>query len=319
MFVDKPLSGVKAVQTLSRLNRIHPGKVDTFVLDFANKAEDIVDAFSDFYEMSTALPTDPNVLYDWQRTLLDAGVLHPDEMHAAVTALLTGGPGKQQTIYAGLNPAVARFVDLAPEGQEAFRTALKGYLRGYAFLAQVMSWTDPDLERLYLYGRALQPMLPAEPGTTLPPISDAVLLTHLRIEQTSEGALTLEGTDEPGRALINDGKGKKVEEPTEPLSQLIAALNQRFGMDLTDADKVWFEQQKQAVKESDEARVVALNNDADQYRVFLDTFIENAIIDRHLANGVLFNAFNDKPEFREMLLAYIASTYDEFRASPGPS
>jgi type I restriction enzyme, R subunit len=240
-------------------------------------------------------------------------------MHSAVTALLAGGPGKQQTIYAGLNPAVARFVDLAPEGQEAFRTALKGYLRGYAFLAQVMAWTDPDLERLYLYGRALQPMLPAEAGTTLPSISEAVLLTHLRIEQTTEGALALEATDEPGRALINEGEGKKVEEPTAPLSQLIAALNQRFGMDMTEADAIWVEQQKQAVKQSDEARVVALNNDADQYRVFLDGFIENAIVDRHLANGVLFNAFNDNAEFRELLLAYVASTYDEFRASSGPS
>jgi len=70
------------------------------------------------------------------------------------------------------------------------------------------------------------------------------------------------------------------------------------------------------VMESDEARVKALHNDADQYRVFLDTFIENAIIDRHLANGVLFNAFNDKPEFRAMLMEYIATSYEEFRANP---
>ena len=317
MFVDKPLSGVKAVQTLSRLNRTHPGKADTFVLDFANDAEDILDSFKPFYESATALPTDPNVLYTWQRTLLDAGVLHPVEIDAAVTALLVGGPGKQQTVYANLNPAVARFTALDADAQEEFRSALKGYVRGYAFLAQVMAWTDEDLESLYLYGRALQPLLPVEPGAPLPAISQSVLLTHLRIEQTSQGALVLEGTDEPGQAIINAGEGKHADEPTEALSVLIAALNERFGMNLTDADVIWFEQQKQAVKDSEEARVVALNNDEDQFRVFLGSFIEDAIIDRHMANGVLFNAFTDKPEFRHMLLAYIATTYDEFRASGG--
>jgi type I restriction enzyme R subunit len=315
MYVDKKLAGVRAVQTLSRLNRIHPGKADTFVLDFANKAEEIQIAFAAFFEQSSAAPTDPNLLYTLERTITGAQVIHPEEQTAAVDALLTGGAANQKYIYANLNPAVDRFARLDDDDQETFRDALKSYVRAYSFLAQVMPWTDRDLESLYLYGRALQPLLPTAPGEPLPQISDAVLLTHLRTEaQGEEANLSLvTGTDEPGVALPGGGIGKLYESPREKLSELIATLNERFGMNLTEADKVWFEQQKQAVKDDQTARVVALNNDRDQYRVVLEKIAENAIIDRHESNGQLFNAYFEKPGFREALMEYLATSYDEIR------
>jgi len=129
MYVDKKLAGVRAVQTLSRLNRIHPGKTDTFVLDFANKAEEIQEAFAPFFEQSIAAPTDPNLLYTLQRTITDAQIIHPAEQAAAVAALLSGGSAKQKTVYANLNPAVDRFVALDDDAQEKFREALKSYVR----------------------------------------------------------------------------------------------------------------------------------------------------------------------------------------------
>ncbi|WAX55528.1 type I restriction endonuclease [Jatrophihabitans cynanchi] len=316
MYVDKKLAGVKAVQTLSRLNRTHPGKADTFVLDFANSAEEIQDAFAPFFEQSSAAPTDPNVLYGLELTIKAAQVIHPDEQAAAVAALLSGSTARQKDVYANLNPAANRFVALPEDEQrDSFRQALKSYVRAYSFLAQVMPWTDRDLESLYLYGRALLPLLPTAPDEPLPQISDSVLLTHLRTEaqaQEENIALTT-GTDEPGVALPGGGIGKKYESPVEKLSQLIATLNDKFGMNLTDADKVWFEQQKQAVKENEHARVVALNNDRDQYRVVLEKIAEDAIIERHESNGQLFNAFFDKPGFREKLLEYLAESYDEIR------
>jgi type I restriction enzyme R subunit len=319
MYVDKPLAGVKAVQTLSRLNRTHPGKTDTFVLDFANTSEDIVAAFEPFYEQSTALPTDPNILYTWQRDLLDAGVIDPGEMTKAVEAILAGGPGKQQTVNANLNPAADRFTALDDDKKEAFRDSLAGYIRAYAFLAQVTSWTDPDLETLYIYARALQPTLPPKDTTTLPPISEAVLLTHLRVEKQFEGSLSLTADTTPQKAIVNDAKGKANDEPVEPLSVLIQSLNDRFGLNLSDADKIWVEQQRQTVKDNDDARVVALTNDPTQYREWLHKFIEDAIVDRHAANGMLFNTFMDNPDFQKMITDYIASTYDEFRAEGGSS
>jgi type I restriction enzyme R subunit len=315
MYVDKKLTGVKAVQTLSRLNRIHPGKADTFVLDFANDATDIQDSFAPFFEQTLATPTDPNVLYNLDHTIRSAGVIHPTEQAAAVEALLSGGASKQKTIYANLNPAADRFIALDDDAQEEFRHALKAFVRAYSFLAQVMPWTDRDLESLYLYGRALLPLLPVAPDEPLPQISDSVLLTHLRTEaQGSEENLSLTtGNDEPGVALPGGGVGKAYESPTERLSELIATLNQKFGMNLTDADKVWFEQQLAAIKENEHARVVALNNDREQYQVVLEKIAEDAIIDRHESNGQLFNAFFEKPGFREALLAFLAGSYDEIR------
>ena len=112
MYVDKKLSGVKAVQTLSRLNRTHPGKEDTFVLDFANSAEEIREAFEPFYEESFAAPTDPNVLYTLEHELMSARVLSMGEMDAAVRALLSGEPGEQSVLYANLQPAYGRYAAL---------------------------------------------------------------------------------------------------------------------------------------------------------------------------------------------------------------
>jgi type I restriction enzyme R subunit len=316
MYVDKKLAGVKAVQTLSRLNRTHPAKTDTFVLDFANSAEEITEAFEPFYEQTTATPTDPNVLYGMERTLRDAGILDDAEMTAAVDALLSGKSSAQKTLYANLNPAVDRFTALEADAQVEFRDTLKRYIRAYAFLAQVMPWTERDLEQLYLYGKALAPLLPAAADEPLPQISDAVALTHLRTEAHDiEAVLSLtEGSDEPGVALPGGGAGRQNDPPRERLSALIDTLNTRFGMNLTDADAVWFEQQKQAVKQDEELRTVALHNDRDQYQIVLERYAENAIIDRHHANGILFEAFFNQPDFRTLLLDYLAGSYDEIRA-----
>jgi type I restriction enzyme, R subunit len=119
------------------------------------------------------------------------------------------------------------------------------------------------------------------------------------------------GTDEAGVALPGGGTGKAYESPMEKLSQLIENLNQRYGMNLGEADMVWFRQQKQAIKDDDRIRVVALNNDRDNFTVELEKYAEERIVDRHEANGQLFAAFFEKPGFRELLIKYLSGSYDE--------
>jgi type I restriction enzyme R subunit len=161
MYVDKNLSGVNAVQTLSRLNRMHPGKTDTFVLDFANSAEEIQEAFAPYYTQTSATPTDPNVLYNLSGRLDAAGVLHPDEVKAGVQAILAGAQDGSAALHAALDPAVARFAALDEQDAEEFRDALTAYLRAYAFLGQVVPFADTHLEELYYYGKYLLTKLPA--------------------------------------------------------------------------------------------------------------------------------------------------------------
>lgn len=319
MYVDKKLAGVKAVQTLSRLNRIHPDKADTFVLDFANSAEEIQDAFRPFYETATAAPTDPNILYTLQQTIDGAQVIHPDERTAAVLALLSGQAKQQQVVYANLDPPVTRYTALDEDEQAKFADALQSYVRAYAFLAQVMPWTERELEELYLYGKALLPLLPRQPGDPLPQLSEAVLLTHLRNEVTGDQLdLALDqGDAEPGHAFTGGGKGKVVDPPVDHLSAIIGKINDQFGMNLTDADRIWFEQQKQTVLVNKDARVVALNNDYDQFKIMLEKLAEEMIVDRHQANGLLFDAYFEKPGFREHLLEYLGEAYHEIRKAGG--
>jgi len=142
MYVDKKLAGVKAVQTLSRLNRTAPGKTDTFVLDFANSAQEITDAFAPYFTSTVATPTDPNVLYNLSQRLDESAVLHPDEVAAGVTAILSGAADGSAVLNAALDPAVLRFAALDDEDADVFRDALGAYVRAYAFLGQVVPFRD---------------------------------------------------------------------------------------------------------------------------------------------------------------------------------
>ena len=313
MYVDKKLSGVAAVQTLSRLNRIHPGKEDTFVLDFANTAEEIKEAFSEFYEETFAAPTDPNVLYTMEHELINAQVLSMPELKATVEALLSGDPSEQSVLYANLQPAVGRFISLDEEGQEEFRAGLRHFCRAYAFVAQAMPFTDTDLERLFLYGRLLLLELPSAENDPMPQLSKSVQMTHLRVAVTSEAAIELAGTDEPGVALPGEGKGSVVEPVLDKLSALITAMNEKYGADLGEADKVWVDQQWVVVKEDPEMRAVAENNDRSHFELVLEQKIKELLVDRHDKNGVLFDMFFANPDFQVALLHHLAGTYDEFR------
>ncbi|WP_181641547.1 type I restriction endonuclease subunit R, partial [Nocardioides massiliensis] len=313
MYVDKKLAGVKAVQTLSRLNRTHPGKQDTFVLDFANTAEEIQQAFEPFYEESFAAPTDPNVLYAMEHDLRTAGVLSQPEMSAAVSALLSDDPAQQSVIYANVGPAVGRFTVFDEDAAEEFRGKLNHFVRAYAFVAQVMPWPDPDLEELFLYGKLLLADLPTGDADPMPQLSKSVQLTHLRMAVTSEEAIKLSAADEPGVALPGEGRGKQAEPVLDKLSALIASMNDKYGADLGEADKVWVDQQWTVVMEDEDMKTVALHNDRSQYELVLAEKIDKFVLDRQGKNDHLFDMFFSHPDFRLMLVNYLAGTYDALR------
>ena len=161
MYVDKRLGGVNAVQTLSRLNRIHPEKTETMVLDFANEADAIQKAFAPYYEKTLlSESTDPHLLYDLERRLLDFHVY--DEADIASFATLYFRPKTtQDQLYSALAPSLARYQELPEEERVDFRGQLTDYVRLYAFLAQILTFADADLEKLYVFARLLRRYLPA--------------------------------------------------------------------------------------------------------------------------------------------------------------
>lgn len=313
MYVDKKLDGVKAVQTLSRLNRTHPGKVDTFVLDFVNKAEDIQRAFMPYYEKTWAQPTDPNVLSNLKTRIFDAGVIDTEEMDAVVAAMLADNAATHETLYAETDLAVGRYLAIEEEDErEDFRTALRDFQRMYAFLAHIVPVNSVDMERLYLYSKVLLPRLPRSKGDSVPDLSYAAVLTHLRLEKGDLHNVSLKTVTEEDSEITGytgEGRGKGHDEPLEKLSSIIEVLNEKFGLNLTDADQLFFEQIETEVANNTRAQDVALNNDLDQFMTVFDDLLEGVIIDRHTANDALLTAFLDKPEFRDALTRMIGNEF----------
>ena len=244
---------------------------------------------------------------------MSAGVLAVDELSAVTKALLSNDPAEQPVIYANLHPAVGRFLALEDEDQAEFRAGLTHFCRAYAFVAQVMSWPDADLERLFLYGKLLLHELPALDSDPMPQLSQSVQLTHLRLAITGEGSIALEASEEPGSALPGEGKGATSDPVLDKLSALIEVMNEKYGADLGEADKVWIDQQRTVVMEDDEMAVVALHNDRNQYQLVLEEKVKELLLDRHEKNGELFSQFFANPDFQQMLLGYLGGTYDEFR------
>lgn len=311
MYVDKKLGGVAAVQTLSRLNRIHPRKSqdDIFVLDFANAAADIQAEFRPFFESATTMPSDPNLLYTAQREVMEFTLLAESEMDAFVHAYLdaqrtsrTDAAWQQAhaSLYRFTEPAVDRFTHLLEEDAdtaEAFRSTLRDYVRKYAFLAQIVPYQDASLERLYLYGKHLLNRLPrrGDAGVDI----GAVDLTHLRITRTGEQDVSLSAEGEqmlPGFA--DGGAGAGVEPEAVPLSVLIQQFNERFGTDLGEDDII---APRDAAAEVPKIKAAAFANDLSGFGEVFDDVFEDKVYDRIEQNTTFLKRFADDGDFRSEL------------------
>jgi type I restriction enzyme, R subunit len=306
MYVDKVLTGLNAVQTLSRLNRIlPPEKTDTFVLDFRNDLEDIQEAFRPWYECTEAVPTDVNILYDTHRALWDFDVLRPDEVAAGVQALLTvtetSGHG---AVHAAVDPARARFLELDEESQDAFRDLLARFANLYSFISQIVAYVDRDLERDYLYARALLACLPGQAAERLD-LGSEVELTHLKLTQTYEGSASL---DEGGGEIVAifSGRGSQQDPESERLSRIVDVMNERFGLELGDADQLLFDQFEEAWAADDSLAARARNNDFQNFRLVFDKTFLDTVVQRMDDNEDIFKRILDEQDFRQTVLDHYA-------------
>jgi type I restriction enzyme R subunit len=320
MFVDKTLVGLAAVQTLSRLNRIHPEKAETFVLDFRNEAEEITESFRPWYETTVAIPTDPNLLHDLADKLLSLQILDDAEARAvaALIADRTVKVGDHGLIHALLGPALERFkAKSEPEQQEA-RDALDQYVRAYSFLSQVVEFGDVGLEALYLASRALLALLPPDGGGRLD-LGAEVELTHLRLEKTSESqAITPDGG--VGELVaIYSGRGPEEEASKEHLSAIISVLNDRFGMVLGTADQLFFDQLEATWLNDEHLMDQARANPIENFRlVFNDVFIKS-IVGRMDDNADIFQKILDEPKFQAVVMDhYLKRVFAQSRVADGP-
>jgi type I restriction enzyme R subunit len=309
MYVDKKLGGVNAVQTLSRLNRTHPEKRGTMVLDFANEADEIKAAFEPYYETTLlSEATDPNLLYEIQTRLAD----FPVYTHADVEAFARvyfDPKATQDRLYAVLAPVVERFRTLPDEERHDFRGQLGDYVRLYAFLAQVLTFADADLETLYVFARHLRRLLPADRAELPREVQQNIDMESYRIQQTGSRRIGLERR--PG---VLDPAGTKqahgvAPEELEALSRIIAELNERFGLNLGPEHRVTLGQMMAKLDGDAALDAAARVNTRENVRLTFDQKVEQVIQEIVDSNFDLYKRITDDRAFGEAIKTLLFDQY----------
>jgi type I restriction enzyme R subunit len=309
MYVDKKLGGVHAVQTLSRLNRVHPAKDETMVLDFANEAEDIQEAFQPYYDRTLLSEgTDPNLLYDLQTRLADFDFFSEAEVDA-FASIYFDPSATQDKLHAALVSAVDRYRDAEEQERADFRGQLTEYVRLYSFLSQILAFVDTDLEKLYVFGRLLLRKLPVSRDQLPVEIQQAIDIDSFRISKTHTGKISLARGAPELEPVTAKGAYVPTPEELEPLSQIIRELNQRFGTDFKEDDKVFIEQ-----LEGKLARDVALEasvrvNTPENARLTFDQVVNDRLQDLIETNFKFYKQITDDREFAKAFLDWLFGRY----------
>jgi type I restriction enzyme R subunit len=303
MYVDKKLSGVKAVQTLSRLNRTYPGKEDTFVLDFANDRQTIIDSFQPYYEMTMmSETTDPNHLYDLKGKTDTTQVYFQSEVDAFSKIFYKPGSASvkdQGKLYGYIDPAVDRFKELDEEQQDEFKKSLTSFVRIYSFLSQIMPFQDVDLEKLYSFGRFLLTKLPKVDYTERLKLDNEVALEYYRLQKIAEGDLVLQVQGKQELDPVTEAGISRPKDEKDRLSNIITLLNEKYNFDFTDQDRLYFEQIEQALYENNELKIRAKNNPIENFKYAFDEVFIQTLIDRMDANEEIFDKIMVDSEFKD--------------------
>ena len=302
MFVDKKLSGVKAVQTLSRLNRTTRGKQDTFVLDFVNSAEDIRKAFEPYYE-ETVLEqeTDPNVVYDLKNTLdtyQDYQQVEIDRFADLFYSSKEQSGSDLGRLQGALRPALDRFAALEPERQDLFKSTLSRFNRIYTFITQVCRLFDKGIHKFSVYAKFLAMQLP-KGGENKVDVDDKVFLEYYRLEKDFEGGITLESTPEGFRPIT--GEAGRKEKKRDPLTVIIDKINEKCGTNFTEMDKVLLQMENDYAAQ-DRWHSYAKNNDRNTFMLLFEKDFPNMAAARYEQNEDFFVKLFSEPDMMQQVM-----------------
>ncbi|MBN2743970.1 MAG: type I restriction endonuclease subunit R [Marinilabiliaceae bacterium] len=302
MYVDKVLTGVKAVQTLSRLNRTCPGKEDTFVLDFVNDRDTILQAFQPYYQRTSVVDNpDPNHLYDLKNILDAKQVYWQSEIEAFANIYFKPGQRlslkDQAALYAHIDPAVDRFKALqTDEEKDEFKKGLRTWCNLYSFLSQIMPFFDSDFEKFFAFAKLLQTKLPKRDLSETLQLTDELAMDYYRLEKIQEGAIELQKNDGELDGFSEAGI-KRPKEDKAPLSQIINILNDRFGTEFTEADRLFFDQMEADLVLDDKLRLQAQANDIGSFKYAFDDLFLSKLIERMDQNQEIFEKILENKAF----------------------
>jgi type I restriction enzyme, R subunit len=316
MYVDKALSGIKAVQTLSRLNRARPQKHDTFVLDFMNDVATIQASFEPYYRTTIlAEETDANKLHDLKAALDGAGIYTPATVDAFVKFYLTGSG--RETLDPLLDGCVALYLEnLDEDGQVDFKGKAKGFVRSYGFLSAILPYTNAEWEKLSIFLTFLIPKLPAPKEEDLSKgILEAIDMDSYRAERNAAIKIQLPDQDAEITPAPTDGGGGRAEPELGRLSSILKSFNDQFGnIKWTDSDRI-----RKLVTEEIPSKVAAdkayqnakKNSDKQNARIEHDKALKRVMTAVLKDDAELYRQFSDNPDFQRWLTDMVFSrTYE---------
>ena len=306
MYVDKPLAGVLAVQTLSRLNRAHPQKRDTFVLDFSDNAEAVKAAFQDYYRSTVQVgETDPNKLHDLKNDLAAKQVYSWQQVEDLVALYVTGAD--RDKLDPILDVCVAEYLEkLDEDGQVEFKGKAKAFERSYGFLAAILTYGHPTWEKLAIFLNFLIPKLPAPKEEDLSKgVLEAIDMDSYRVEAQASLKMSMDDADAFMEPPPPVGGGSSGDPDIDKLSNIIKAFNDLFGnIDWKDEDNV-----RKVITEEIPARVAQdkayqnalANSDKQNAKIEHDKALNRVVLELLSDHTELFKQYSDNPNFKRWL------------------
>ena len=301
MYLDKKLAGVAAVQTLSRLDRTYEGKEDPVVLDFANEPDIIEHAFEQYYGHTTLRHgTDPNILYDFQRQLSDFHIFSDEDIDR-FAKIFYDRRNRQEKLFPVIDEVVTRFNDLDVSEQDKFRKLLRDYNRTYSFLSQIISFQDLELEKLYAFGKILLRKLPVRRESLPVDILRQVDLDSYRIELITQGEIRIRESErslEPKQSL--EYKTSKEEE--EPLSRIIEEMNDRYGTEFNESDKVILMRLKNSLENNEDLKTSARINSEENFKLSFRHMFDEVLLSFISQHFEFYKKINDNKNLKKDLI-----------------
>ena len=302
MYVDKKLGGVGAVQTLSRLNRTTYGKDDTFVLDFVNQTDEIKDAFQPYYTTTVlSEATNPNILHDLEREVRGFKFFTDFEVNGFIDEYFAGAtPDKLNHAIDGVVSRIQE-ENLTEEEMESFKTTVFDYLKKYAFISQIVTFEDPQLEKLYIFLKFLIKKLPRRENPLPYEVLEAIDMATYRIEKTGEKNVELENTEGVIDPMSSGGSKSVTEDERDALSKIIKEINERYGTNFTDTDRVILNDLSKRLLDSEVLRGSVENNSKDSAKLKFDQLFQDelvGVLDNHFS---LYQKLDQSPELKKFV------------------
>lgn len=319
LVVDKKLKDVKAVQTLCRVNRIHPDKEDTYILDFVNKPEDIQKAFERFYtETSLSEQINTDLLYQVQTDIRGYGLYDESDIEAAAEIIFTDGKGKSQSNVQGklaavLKPAVARYNELDDDERYQVRRKVRSFCKWYTYITQIVRMFDRDLHKEYVYLSYLRHLLKVE-KIPVEAVDDKVEMRFYKLKQEFEGSISLE----PGGGVLDPGGAAKTVTPDkkrDPLQVLVDKFNEQWAGNFTEGDRVVIDTLWKRIAENPQ---VADTIRRDGRQVFESSLLPK-VFDEEASRAYVENTdsftslFEDSEKYRAMMSAIGQLLVEKFK------